>query len=167
MSWEPMKRGLLRQTRGTKLTWRSLVENFGYDKVDAKRRIRDMESCEAWGNDIYSASVCRRVGVGYFDDFKEIYNGVTAEEIIWISYHRRDRQPVHDWRDIQNIKNDIAGREWEAVEIFPSESRLVDTSNEYHLFAMKAIPLGWYIGRTIQTHETASKFGATQRDRTE
>jgi len=167
MVWEPMRKGLSVQTSGPDFNWRSLVDRFGIDKTEAKKRIRDMESCESWGNDIYSASVCRRIGIGYFDSFKEVYNGVTDNEIIWISYHRRDRQPVHDWRDIQNIKNDIAGKDWEAVEVFPSESRLVDTSNEYHLFALKTIPLGWYIGRAIQTHEFVSKFGATQRDRSD
>jgi hypothetical protein len=38
------------------------------------------------------------------------------------------------WRDLQRIKNDLVGPECEAVQLFPAESRLVDTSNQYHLY---------------------------------
>jgi hypothetical protein len=42
---------------------------------------------------------------------------------------------VHDWRDLQRIKNELVGPECEAVELYPAESRLVDTANQYHLWA--------------------------------
>ena len=47
-----------------------------------------------------------------------------------ISYHRHDRAPIRDWRIGQRIKNEVLGPEWEAVELYPADSRLVDTSNE-------------------------------------
>jgi hypothetical protein len=45
-----------------------------------------------------------------------------------------DGEARHDWRDFQRIKNELAGPEAEAVELFPAESRLVDTANHYHLW---------------------------------
>jgi hypothetical protein len=47
---------------------------------------------------------------------------------------RWDGKPCKDWRHFQQIKNQIAGRECEAVELFPAESRLVDMDHEYHLW---------------------------------
>ena len=56
------------------------------------------------------------------------------QEFAWLSFKRIDRKPVKDWRHVQNIKNDILGPECEAVEIYPAESRLTDTANQYHLW---------------------------------
>jgi hypothetical protein len=47
---------------------------------------------------------------------------------------RHDRQACQNWRHLQQIKNELIGPEHEAVELFPAESRLVDTANEYHLW---------------------------------
>lgn len=55
---------------------------------------------------------------------------------VWLSIKRRDKLPIRDWRDLQGIKNALVGRECEAVELFPAESRLVDSANQYHLWAI-------------------------------
>lgn len=55
-------------------------------------------------------------------------------DLIWLSIKRLDKQPIHDWRDLQRIKNELVGPECEAVELYPAESRLVDTANQYHLY---------------------------------
>jgi len=51
-----------------------------------------------------------------------------------LSIKRCDKSPMHDWRDIQRIKNELVGPENEAVEVYPAESRLVDSANQYHLW---------------------------------
>ena len=48
--------------------------------------------------------------------------------------HRHDWEASDNWRDFQRIKNEIVGSEYEAMELFPAESRLVHTSNTYHLW---------------------------------
>ena len=48
---------------------------------------------------------------------------------------REDGGSVFDWRHMQQIKNAICGDEWEAVELFPAESRLADPSNARYLWA--------------------------------
>ena len=54
--------------------------------------------------------------------------------MIHLSIRNQDRSPRHDWRDFQRIKNQLAGPEWEAMELYPAESRLVDGANQYHLW---------------------------------
>ena len=49
---------------------------------------------------------------------------------------RHDGNACTNWRDFQKIKNELVGPEFEAVELFPAESRLMDTANEYHLYVM-------------------------------
>jgi hypothetical protein len=51
-----------------------------------------------------------------------------------LAIHDKHRTTRHDWREFQRIKNEICGPEREAVELYPAESRLVDTANEYHLW---------------------------------
>ena len=87
-------------------------------------------------NDVYQVNV------------KNIDGGVT-----WLSIKRRDKDSIHDWRDMQLIKNMICGEEREGCEIYPAESRLVDTSNQYHIFVLpqgQIFPFG-YSDRLIVT----------------
>ena len=66
-------------------------------------------------------------------------------EIAHLSIKTHDKQARHDWRDMQRIKNELCGPETEAVELYPAESRVVDTANQYHLFVFRAykVPLGF------------------------
>ncbi len=68
-----------------------------------------------------------------------------------LSIKRRDKAPIRNWRDLQRIKNEICGEHCEAVEIFPAEGRLVDTSNQYHLWVFReyVLPFGFQDGRVI------------------
>lgn len=65
---------------------------------------------------------------------------------------------MHDWRDLQAIKNELVGPEHEAIELYPAESRLVDTANQYHLWVLKdpsqRIPVGW-TQRLVMDHDPA------------
>jgi len=54
--------------------------------------------------------------------------------MIHLSIKRNDKAPIANWRDLQKIKNELVGEECEGVQIFPAESRLVDSSNQYHLW---------------------------------
>lgn len=72
----------------------------------------------------------------YINDRYQVQVRVTDNpDFVQINVRRRDGAPIHDWRDLQQIKNEIVGEECEAVELYPAESRLVDTSNKYHLWA--------------------------------
>jgi hypothetical protein len=66
-------------------------------------------------------------------------------DIAHLSIKTHDKQARHDWRELQRIKNELCGDEAEAVELYPAESRMVDTANQYHLFVFKdyKVPLGF------------------------
>ena len=70
--------------------------------------------------------------------------------MVELSIKTRDKQAYHDWRDLQRIKNEVLGPEWEGVELFPAESRLVDTANQYYLWCFEKFrfPFG-FPGRLV------------------
>lgn len=90
-------------------------------------------------------------------------DGATAYHL---SIRRQDREPVRDWRDFQRIKNQLAGPEYEAVEIYPAESRLVDMANQFHLWCFPfQLPFGFgkrLVGNQFQAEIVTP--GAVQRD---
>jgi len=91
---------------------------------------------EDWENDVYYGSLRRYESGGAF--------GGGPYAVIGISALSEDA--IHDWRDFQAIKNDLVGPEWEAVELYPAESRLVDPSNRFYLFCFPPgvlAALGW------------------------
>jgi hypothetical protein len=108
---------------------------------------------ELWGNSVVTAAVHK-----------------ISDQVVHISYHRRDRAPIRDWRIGQRIKSQLAGPEWEGVELYPAESRVVDTSNEYHLYAFAGdLPFGFTDGERAtqaQLDEVTGPYGgsAVQRD---
>lgn len=87
----------------------------------------------------------------FYTVVKKLLDG-TEEGPIHLSIRHNQRKAVRDWRHFQRIKNDLAGPEREAVEIFPAESNLIDTANQYHLFVY---PVGrhseftWTEGRMV------------------
>lgn len=70
--------------------------------------------------------------------------------LIHLSIRRLDREPIHDWRDLQEIKNQLVGPDHEAVELYPAESRRADSANQYHLWV-------------LQDSSVQFPFGFTQR----
>ena len=48
---------------------------------------------------------------------------------------------------MQYIKNELVGEENEGFELYPRESRLVDTANQFHIWVFQeeknGIPIGW------------------------
>ena len=80
--------------------------------------------------------------------------------MFWLSIKRLDRECIHDWRDLQTIKNMLVGKENEGVELYPAESRLVDTANQYHIFVLKnpaiKFPFGFY-DRRVDDSEPLGK----------
>jgi len=84
---------------------------------------------------------------------------------IWLSIKRHDKEAFHDWRVFQRIKNAILGEEWEGVEIYPAESRLVDTCNQYHLFCWSdTFPIYVFNSRALCNGEESKTRNTKQRE---
>ncbi len=54
--------------------------------------------------------------------------------LIHVCIRRHDGKPCANWNHLQQIKSELIGPEHEAVQLFPAESRLINTTNEYHLW---------------------------------
>lgn len=100
----------------------------------------DPDNVQTWKNDLYTVTV----------EKAETFDGAP---LVHLSMRRNDRLPVTDWRHKQKIKNQLVGEECEAVELYPAESRMVDTSNQYHLWANPdpemRFPVGYTDGRIV------------------
>lgn len=87
--------------------------------------------------------------------------------VMHLSIKRNDRKPVHSWADLQWLKNQIAGEEAEAVELFPAESRVLDAANQTHLWVVNGrFPIGWdETAAHTGSPEEAALWGAEQNRR--
>lgn len=90
------------------------------DRETALKILDDYDAqCQVWVNDLY-----------------QVQTRPDRSGFLHINIRRRDGGPIlRDWRHFQTIKNEIVGPECEAVELYPAESRLVDTTNKYHMYA--------------------------------
>jgi hypothetical protein len=95
----------------------------------------------------------------YIREFK--WSEVEEDEVVGVhlSFKRNDKEVMNspdDWRDKMRIKNELAGDECEAVELFPAMSRLTDSANQYHLWCLPAgrkFPCG-YLDRIVEDRTT-------------
>lgn len=142
------------------MTWedfhkRNLGAMPGATTEQLARTFEDMQRQAIWLNDEYQVAV--RMSAAQIGDVV----------IHHLSVKRLDKDAVHDWRDLQAIKNAIFGPEFEAVELYPAESRLVDTANQYHLWVASdaqgepvPLPFGWHEPRAVMNDAI---HGARQR----
>lgn len=117
------------------------------------------DNVELWGNNLYNVHLYRL----------EPANDKTPP-MVWLSISRKDRKTIRDWRHLQRIKNELVGPECEGMELFPAESRLVDTSNQFHLFCSPdptfRFPWGYQEREVMDREELAADpdaQGAVQR----
>jgi hypothetical protein len=87
--------------------------------------------------------------------------------LIHLSIRNHDRSTRHDWRDFQRIKNQLAGEEYEGLEIYPAEDRKIDTANQYHIWCFPfTFEFGLGTERMVTDGDVteAAEPGAVQRD---
>lgn len=123
-----------------------LMKDFNVPMCEAVRHLEFLDKQEVFLNDTYQVNIDR-----------------SHQKFIWLSIKRRDKQPVTDWRHKQIIKNQLVGEEHEAVELYPAESRLVDTANQYHLWVAKDPKFRFDFGFRQRAVEEEPKGGAVQR----
>ena len=118
--------------------------------VEEVQRMMDEDRDELFLNQTYQVAVRRMEGITH------------------LSIKRIDKRPSRDWRDFQEIKNIFCGPECNAVEVYPAESRLVDTANQYHLWVATNESTNEVLGSIgWQTRNVTSESGggAVQRPR--
>lgn len=109
-----------------------IMQTNNVDAAAAKKILDDDQAkTETWINELY-----------------QVQKRYHRDGLVHLNIRRRDGAPViRDWRHFQLIKNQLIGEECEAVELYPAESRKVDTSNKYHLYGVTdpafRFPFGW------------------------
>ena len=79
-----------------------------------------------------------------------------------ISMTAMDESARHDWREFEQLKNWLVGTEWEGLELYPAESRLIDPSNRFFLWCVPKDVIAWGLpGRRDVLHPSESS--AAQR----
>jgi len=121
-------------------------------KAEAQGVVDHLRRCEHWLSPIYHVQID-----------KECQHGFAGLTVWHLSIKRIDKQPIRDWRVMQAIKSGVVGAEVEAIELYPAESRVVDTSNQYHLFCFpngERVPCGYTAGMRT---DNPGVEGAVQR----
>lgn len=139
--WQPMQRA------------RMVTPEHVREMAESSQVVADhiKMSQEMWVNDRYTVIVYRRESDG---------------SVECLSIRRNDRGAVRDWRHMQKIKTELAGAGTEAFQMFPAESRVVDTANQTWLWCLPPgvrMPVGFH-ERVIEGPEAAAKVGARQRE---
>jgi hypothetical protein len=131
-----------------------------------KSRETDPEGYDQLWND-YKSGITKMYKNSLYTCHVRQLGALGDDGTLWISIRSNDRKAVRDWRHFQRIKNELAGEEREALEIYPKESELVDEANSYHLWVLAStdrMPFGFHGERKVGSAEDAEKIGAGQRD---
>lgn len=118
--------------------------------LEVARAVREGQGDEIWANHTYVVTVRRNAAEGFVER---------------LSIRRQDRRAVSDWRDKQAIKNQLAGRDVEAIELYPRQDRVVDAANQAWLWCMKpgvVLPIG-FPGGDIKDAGEGEMYGSVQR----
>lgn len=135
--------------------WRSYLPE---EEIERARKLTEAAGAEysppdeIWVNDEYQCFVA------YLDPERGKGGALS------LSIKRNDKRPPHDWRELQAIKNEVAGWEREAIELYPAESRLVDEADQAWLWVMPAgvrVEIGFFqrLVDTPNSHATRKKTG--------
>ena len=63
-----------------------------------------------------------------------VFDEIFKVPVLSLSFKDYYRTTHRDWRDFQNIKNELAGMESRAFEVYPEDSHLMDTANQFWLW---------------------------------
>lgn len=134
----------------------ALATRFGITREAAQEQVEHLRGQAVYMNERYQVNV--QVIRAPF--------GPDTGDVFWLSIKRRDREVIHDWRELQAIKNQIVGDEHEGFEVYPAESRLVDSANQFHLWVFAdpkvRLPVGFRTREVIGARAAAA-WGARQR----
>ncbi|WP_406625386.1 hypothetical protein [Acidovorax sp. SDU_ACID1] len=129
---------------------------FGITHEAAREQVEQLHSQTVYVNERYQVNV-QMIPAPF---------GPDAGDMVWLSIKRCDLEAIHDWRELQAIKNQIVGDEHEGFEVYPAESRLVDSTNQFHLWVFAdpkvRLPVG-FRAREVMDARAAASVGARQR----
>jgi hypothetical protein len=115
--------------RWTKEGWYRLQRSYGSTRMQSDGSYDCYSTMEHWDNDEYWVMLDKKCQTAVYDTFH-------GNPLWHLVIRRIDEQPCRDWQMFQAIKNEVVGPEYEAVEIYPAQSRIMDVGNLYHLWIL-------------------------------
>jgi hypothetical protein len=134
------------------------ASGYNPDLVDFFEYFKDKEH---WSNGTYYAILDKDCDSGLF-----VGSDLFGHRVWYLRVGRIDSicqaqgVPIHDWSVLQGIKNEIVGPEFEAVELYPAQSRLMKRECCYHLWILASdagetkpprFPIGFAYENTTKT----------------
>ena len=150
----------------TELVARSVEIGAPLSRKEAKVFLNERLRASVYGNEIYTVLMWQGKDVDTY--LHEMVVDAWSGKCAYLSIRRNDREPCDSWRDFQEIKNQLCGPEREAVQVYPAESRLMDTANQYHLWVMpegEIFPMGYFTPRIVVGNEIHRGTNARQSNR--
>lgn len=132
----------------------------GATRQAAKDALNKMIDAECWYSDCGKYKVVKQEMKYVEGDPNNLVHDPQLNGMVWLSI-RIDNGFEHlcDWRDFQEIKNDLCGTDRQAVEIYPPDNMLHDTDNVFHLWVFPkgmGLAVGW-TKRDVSDHESPSQ----------
>ena len=128
----------------------------GGKKSDADEAYRTVSNQETYSNDLYLVQINREANHGFGE--KSLPDGMFEMTI-----RRKDREAGMDWRHVQQMKNQIVGEENEMVEMFPAESRLRDSANQYWYYGFNNDQVRFPFGMFGRVVNDGNDFGSSKQ----
>jgi hypothetical protein len=94
----------------------------------------------------YRQTVLQRGQMQHWDDDKYYVMLNFLEDKLWwgqLLIRRKDEKTDIPYQDMLAIKNQTCGEHMEAIQLFPSMKRHIDTSNTYHLWVTDKVDVGY------------------------
>ena len=123
---------------------------YGITREQAKEQYNRLKADEIWCNNKYQVNIDNNPEHGFGGD----------APLTHLSVKRLDKEPIHDWRDLQEIKNMLTDPEREGIEIYPAESRHLDAANQFHIWVLpmgQKVPCGFWARAVINESPPGGK----------
>lgn len=155
--WTPFGRATLPPATPQQINGVAEASGIPYEQAAAVMYLL-MNSGEVYLNSRYQVHL-----MYYSQNMKDVDR---RENAYWLhlSVKRLDKAPLHDWRDLQRIKNELIGENYEGIELYPAEDRRVDTANQYHIWVVNSPHFRFDVGWPSRLVVEDSHGGAVQRE---
>ncbi len=162
-SWEMRRNGIEQHNMKFKELVKFIMDKGkakGVTRKQALEAANDMRSSECWYSEDDKYKVVKKTLYYREGDPNNLIHNSSFDGSVWLSIRiNMGEDHLSDWRDFQEIKNDLVGKDKCAIEIYPPESRVHDTDNVFHLWVFpdqQDIPIGWMM-RDVSDNESPTQ----------
>lgn len=155
--WELRCNGLQQHNLTAKQFLKMVKDTRKVSHDEAKYALNEMIRSECWYSDCGRYKVVKKDLTYRENSDSNLIHDASLDGMTWLSI-RIDMGEgyLEDWRDFQEIKNDLCGRDRQGIQMYPPEEMLHDTDNVFHLFVFKekqGLMVGW-TKRDVSYHES-------------